>query len=198
MAEVIFRKQNQTIYSCFYLMKLKAFLLTLVTLSAALMAQANPADFTIQSVHSTNTFHLADAKGKFVAVHFLLKTECPYCVKHTVSYLELAKTDTNVVHIFLKPDTEAEIKHWAGRLPAEEAKDAPLYRDPEAKLAQAFNIPDGYAFHGQTVHYPALVILDPQGKEVFRYVGKSNADRYSTEKFTAKMGELTKKPAAMK
>lgn len=27
-------------------------------------------------------------------------------------------------------------------------------RDPKARLAKDFNIPDGYAFHGQTVHFP--------------------------------------------
>lgn len=27
-------------------------------------------------------------------------------------------------------------------------------RDPKARLAKDFDIPDGYAFHGQTVHFP--------------------------------------------
>jgi peroxiredoxin Q/BCP len=66
-----------------------------------------------------------------------------------------------------------------------------IYRDPDATLAKAYNIPDGYKFHGQTVHYPALVLLDGSGKEVFRYVGKSNADRLSYEKISAKLKELT-------
>jgi peroxiredoxin Q/BCP len=34
------------------------------------------------------------------------------------------------------------------------------------------------------------VLLDPRGKEVFRYVGKNNTDRFSYEKFTAKLTEL--------
>jgi peroxiredoxin Q/BCP len=66
-----------------------------------------------------------------------------------------------------------------------------IYRDPEAALAKAYNIPDGYKFHGQTVHFPALVLLNGEGKEVFRYVGKSNADRLGYEKFAAKLKELT-------
>ena len=28
-------------------------------------------------------------------------------------------------------------------------------RDPKARLAKDFDIPDGYALHGQTVHFPA-------------------------------------------
>ena len=27
-------------------------------------------------------------------------------------------------------------------------------RDPKARLAKDFNIPNDYAFHGQTVHFP--------------------------------------------
>jgi hypothetical protein len=34
--------------------------------------------------------------------------------------------------------------------------------------------------------------LDSQGKEVFRYVGKSNADRFTYDKLLAKLEELTK------
>jgi peroxiredoxin Q/BCP len=66
-----------------------------------------------------------------------------------------------------------------------------IYRDPDATLAKAYNIPDGYKFHGQTVYFPALVLLVGSGEEVFRYVGKSNADRLSYEKISAKLNELT-------
>lgn len=91
---------------------------------------------------------------------------------------------------FLKPGRRREIQAWAGKV---DAKSLPtIYRDADATLANQFGIPDGYAFHGQTVHYPALVILDPAGKEVFRYVGKSNADRFTFDKFSAKMTELTR------
>jgi peroxiredoxin Q/BCP len=34
------------------------------------------------------------------------------------------------------------------------------------------------------------VLLTPQGKELFRYVGKSNMDRYSFEQLTQKVKEL--------
>ncbi len=170
-------------------------LLTLLvtTLFAAVQpARANPDDFTVQSATSKTTFKLADAKGKFVALHFLLKTECPYCLRHTRDYFSRAATLPNVIHVFVKPDTEAEIKSWAAKLPADELARNPIYRDPDAKLAKAFSIPDGYKFHGQVVHYPATVLLNPAGKEVFRHVGKNNGDRMSFEKLAEKVGELTK------
>jgi peroxiredoxin Q/BCP len=170
--------------------KLKSFAALLVISLAVQVSQANPNDFTVRSATGTNIFKLSEAKGKFVALHILLKTECPYCIRHTHDYMKKSAEDSRVVHVFLKPDTDAEIKAWASKL-GEDSLKVTIYRDPDAALARAYNIPDGYQFHGQTVHFPALLLLDPNGKEVFRYVGKSNADRLDYEKFSAKLEELT-------
>ena len=158
------------------------------------ISRANPDDFTVRGVTSTNVFQLSAARGRFVALHFLLKTECPYCLRYTREYAQKSAGAAQVIHVFLKPDTEAEIKTWAAKLGGE-TLDVTVYRDPDAALAKAYQIPDGYKFHGQTVHYPALVLLDAKGREVFRYVGKSNADRLGYEKFAAKLKESTAVPA---
>ena len=175
-------------------MKPRLFFAFLVTtlFTAAQTTRANPDDFTVQSATSKTTFKLADARGKFVALHFLLKTECPYCLRHTRDYFTKAAMLPNVIHVFVKPDTEAEIKSWAAKLPADELAKNPIYRDPDAELAKAFSIPDGYKFHGQVVHYPATVLLNPAGKEVFRHVGKNNGDRLPFEKLAEKVGDLGK------
>jgi len=170
-------------------LKLKTVALIACALLSAQLGRANPEDFTLQSATDSKTFKLSDTKGKYVALHFLLKTECPFCLKHTRIYAQKSAGDSRVVHIFLKPDTDAEIKEWAGQLEGESAK-LTIYRDPNAQLAKAYDIPDGYKFHGQTVHYPALVLLDANGKEAFRYVGKNNTDRLAYEKFSAKLQEL--------
>ena len=166
-------------------------LATLLVLPLAIqVCRANPGDFTLRGATGTNVFKLSEVKGKYVALHFLLKTECPYCIRHTHDYVKKSANNSQVTHVFLKPDTDAEIKAWASKL-GEDSLKVTIYRDPDAALAKAYNIPDGYKFHGQTVHYPALVLLDASGKEVFRYVGKSNADRLDYEKFSAKLKELT-------
>jgi thioredoxin-dependent peroxiredoxin len=167
-------------------------LLAAVTLSTRIV-QANPADFTLKSATGTNTFTLSEAKGKFVALHFLLKTECPFCLKHTRTYTEKSAGDDRVIHVFIKPDTDEEIKAWAGDLGGQFSR-LTIYRDPDAKLAEQYGIPGGYQFHGQVTHYPSLVLLDGTGKEVFRYVGKNNTDRYPYVKFAALLQELTSKP----
>jgi peroxiredoxin Q/BCP len=170
-------------------MKNLCFLLLLVS---SLAAAANPEDFSVKSVTGKETFTLKEKKGQYVAVHFLLKTECPVCLRHTRDYLAKAATLPNVVQLFLKPDTDREIEAWAQKLAPEELGKHPIYRDANAKLAKAFAIPDGYAFHGQSVHFPATVLIGPDGKEVFRYVGKNNGDRLPFEKLAEKVAELSK------
>ena len=169
--------------------------LVLTLLASAFMARAgNPADFTVESALDGSKFQLSKQRGKVVVLHFLLKTECPFCLKHTHDYAALAATTPEVVHVFLKPDSVAEIKAWTAKLSTDDLKELPrIYRDPDAKLATQFGIPDGYYFHGQTVHFPALVVLDGQGKELFRYIGKNNSDRMKPRDFTVKLAEATSK-----
>ena len=150
----------------------------------------NPADFELISATDKSHFRLSESKGKFVALHFLLKTECPYCLRHTHEYYSNAGNLPDVLHIFIKPDTEQEIASWAKKIPEDELVKFPVYRDPEANLAKQFRIPDGYNFHNQVVHYPALILLGTDGKEVYRYIGKSNSDRFSFEKLVLKINEL--------
>ncbi|MFN0066460.1 MAG: hypothetical protein ACKVYV_02390, partial [Limisphaerales bacterium] len=64
---------------------------------------APPADFTVTAPADGPTFRLADARGKYVALHFLLKTECPVCLRHTAEHAKLAAAQPDVVHVFLKP-----------------------------------------------------------------------------------------------
>lgn len=151
----------------------------------------NPSDFKVKSVLDDSTFELSQHKGKIVVLHFLLKTECPICLRYTHDYAALAEKSPDVVHVFLKPDSEEDIKSWAEGLDEKGLHGLPkIYRDVDARIAAKFKIPDGYKFHGQTVHFPALIILDGDGKERFRYVGKSNADRFPVKDFEAKLIEL--------
>ena len=140
------------------------------------------------SVTDKSTFTLSKSKGKFVAIHFLLKTECPYCIRHTSEYFEKASSFSNVIQVFIKPDSEEEIKAWANKLKS--TNSLPIYQDAKPKLAEQFNIPNGYQFHGQVVHYPALVLLNEKGEEVFRYIGKNNSDRFSFDNLKMKIEEL--------
>ena len=172
------------------MMKLLKLILLFCFLNIGANAQ-NVNDFTLTSVTDKSTFTLSNSKGKFVAIHFLLKTECPYCIRHTSEYFEKARSLPNVIQVFIKPDSEEEIKAWANKLKS--TNSLPIYQDINAKLADQFNIPNGYQFHGQIVHYPALILLNEKGEEVFRYVGKNNSDRFSFDNLKLKIEELNKK-----
>jgi peroxiredoxin Q/BCP len=168
---------------------MKHLIAVLFVLTCTTIVRANPQDFTVTSPDG-KTFKLSDAKGKYVALHFLLKTECPFCLKHTHNYALHSPEVAGVVHVFLKPDSASEIQKWTKDIDPRGIELPTIYQDENAKLANDYDIKNGFKFHGQVVHYPALVLLDPAGKEVFRYTGKDNTDRYSFEQFTGKMGEL--------
>jgi peroxiredoxin Q/BCP len=166
-----------------------------LTIGPAIAADAPPVpakpvkEFTLFPV--AKPFRLADAKGKYVALHFLLKTECPYCLRYTHDYAARAAELPGVVNVFIKPDAVEATAKWMENLDKRDLDALPtIYRDEDAGLAKAFGVPDGYAFHGQRVHYPALILLDPAGIEVFRYVGTANTDRLPFDRFAAKIAEL--------
>src|SRR4051794_31828301 len=68
-----------------------------------------PSDFAVATADHTSTFTLSGARGKIVVLHFLLKTECPICLKHTRDYAEKASKLPDVIEVFLKPDAEAAV-----------------------------------------------------------------------------------------
>lgn len=149
-----------------------------------------PTQFSVQSPVDQSVFRLSDAQGQYVVLHFLLKTECPFCLRHTREYMRRAAELPQVRQVFLKPDTDQEILAWIQSAALEKGKIPPIYRDPDARLAEAYGIPGGYSFHGEKVHYPALILLNPEGREVFRYVGKDNSDRYGFDALAARIATL--------
>ncbi len=160
----------------------------LLALTQAIASADNPDEFRVESPIDGSTFSLSEHRGRILALHFLLKTECPYCQRYTQSYAAQAAKTKNVVHVFLKPDSADEIRAWTAKLDQKALNKLPaIFRDPDAGLAKQYQIPDGYQFHGQVVHFPAVVVLDEQGKELFRHVGKNNSDRLSYDDFRRKL-----------
>ncbi len=154
------------------------------------LAAASVADFELPSVSGAPSFKLSEHRGHYVALHFLLKTECPFCLGHVQEVARKASLLPNVIQVFIKPDSEEVIKDWMAKISPGLKDKVTLYRDADAALAQRFGIRDGYPFHGELVHYPALILIGPKGDEAFRYVGKSNSDRFSFAQLSAKLDEL--------
>ncbi|MEJ7594501.1 MAG: redoxin domain-containing protein [Planctomycetaceae bacterium] len=161
--------------------------------SGAKMAfNGRASDFVVESPTHGEKFTLSEQKGKLIAVHFLLKTECPFCLKLAHDYAQRVTSDSDVVHLFLKPDSADEIKVWSRNISKDRLNSPPaIYRDPDSSLAKVFGIPEDYWFHGQVMHHPALLLLDSSGRELFRYVGKNNTDRMWPDDFTAMLAMVT-------
>lgn len=158
----------------------------------ASVASAGPIDFTVTA--GGNSFQLAAARGKYVAVHFLPKSECPDCLLYVREYARRAPTVAGVRHVFLKPVTEEDILAW--RTPLErDGLDVAIYRDAEGALAKDFGLPEDYSFQGPTAQYPALVLLGPEGEELFRHVGIAEHVPLPFDRFAAKIAEFTQLPA---
>jgi len=154
-------------------------------------------DFTVTSVgdETPKTFRLSAHRGEYVVLHFLLETRCPICQRYTWEYHKASDELQNVTNVFLKPDAAEAIETWIKGVTGRPT----IYRDPEAALAKQLDIPHGYKFHGQVMHYPALVVIDPAGREVFRYVGESNRDRFDAAEFKKRFPQLVRgadEPAA--
>ena len=149
-----------------------------------------PKDFTLQSIDGTQTFQLSKDKSEFVALHFLLKTECSFCLRYTQDYIANAKKHPNVTHVFIKPDKPEESQKWFSKFKEDNSETLVVYHDPEAGLAARYGIPDGYRFHREVVHYPAFILLDKNREEVIRYIGKKTQDRFYYKKFEEKMGSM--------
>jgi peroxiredoxin Q/BCP len=184
------------------IMKLKFPCLPL-SLSVAFALAGNPpalsaapaADFTLPAADGGKPFVLAEHRGHYVALHFLLKTECPFCLGLVQEYGRKSALLPEVVQVFIKPDDEAALKDWVAKLPPNLMGKFALHRDPDAALARELGVPEGYLFHGESVHYPALVLVGPDGSEVFRHVGKNNTDRFKFDQLAAKLDELSPNPS---
>jgi peroxiredoxin Q/BCP len=170
-------------------MNLKTLLIsTSMAVALSVNAQDN-SNIELPSATNQSAFSLNEVKTDLVALHFLLKTECPYCLRHTADYAAKEADLPEVTQVFIKPDSEEEIRSWTEYLD-EDKGGLTIYRDAEATLAKRLEVPFGYKFHGQVVHFPALILLNKNGQEVFRYVGKSNADRLPFEVLVTKVEEL--------
>ncbi len=168
-----------------------------------IMPTSAPADETptgaaapdITLADGSRQFRLSDAAGKYVALHLLLPAECPYCVRQLAEYEMNAPAVAGVMHVFIKQGPTADFAAWRDKLTPQQVESTLVFPDPENSVARAFGVPDGYEFYGHNAHYPALIVLGPDQRELFRHVGRNNADRLPFSQFAAQMADATRDPA---
>jgi YHS domain-containing protein/peroxiredoxin len=134
-------------------------------------------------------FHLNDAAGHYLALHFLTRTDTPECTAFTRDYLQKAPTVAGVRHIFVKADDAAAVNAWAAQF-GDDAKT--VYVDPAGALAKDLSIPSGLAIGGTMSNYPATVVFGPDGKELFRHVGLAHDGHLAFAEFAKNLAEKSK------
>jgi peroxiredoxin Q/BCP len=123
-----------------------------------------PPDFSAVA-HDGTRIHLAELKGKPVALYFYPKDETPGCTKEACSFRDAWEqlSKKGVVLIGISGDTDASHKAFAEhhKLPFL------LISDPKGELAKAFGVPfnDGYAGRQSFV-----IGADGNVKKVYRKV----------------------------
>lgn len=69
-----------------------------ILMGVAVAHGQTPQNFTLEAVLDDSNasidskFELKNHKGKVVVLHFLLKTECPFCLRYTNQYALLSET----------------------------------------------------------------------------------------------------------
>jgi len=122
-------------------------------------------------------FKLTDHRGSWILVDFLLPGDREADRNH---YAEIEKNIDRLVYganlktIFFKPDSESETAEWWAALPSNRI---PVLLDPSGKLSRALKVPYGLKLDDQITLYPTAILLDPEGNEVWRKVGKTPEDR---------------------
>jgi peroxiredoxin/YHS domain-containing protein len=168
---------------------------------ATMLALASPSAFAQQpattahpltAITDHHTFSLADSKGKYLALHFLTKTDTPECTKFVQDFLRAAPTVAGVMHVFIKPDSEGEVKAWSAQFNDDAAS---IFLDPDGALAQDLNVPTGLSINGTTSTYPATIVFDMDGKELFRYEGKAHHDHLTFDDFKRQLEDRWRRPA---
>jgi peptidylprolyl isomerase len=135
-------------------------------------------------------FQLSDHKGSWVLLDFLLAEPNPADAEHyrvlSASAEQLAASREVVIALFSAAPRERTVGWWSER----ENPNLPIYQDPEAKLSQALKIPAGLELaEGKTGHYPATMLVGPDGLVYWTRIAKDAQDRASLEEILAVLAD---------
>lgn len=143
-------------------------------LGAASGIAAAPKDFVLPSVPEGEDFRLESARGRVVALHFLVQGDQQPSANFVRTLVARMRDMAGVEHVFIRDESLRRVEVWRQGLMAEPPV---VHRDEGGALAQAYGVPEGLRTGTVTVRYPATILLGFDGLERFRYVGEG-ADDY--------------------
>lgn len=148
--------------------------------AAAAPASAASA-ITLRALEGRNTLNLKEARGRYVAVHYLP------AVNGAAPEQAAAVRDMEAGGLGLAGLEQAYVTPSDGAWTAElgEARSA-LFLDADGALGRELKL---------DTTIPATVVFDEEGRELFRWVGTSGQDHQAFASFSARFTKLTEAPA---
>jgi len=152
---------------------------------AAGAAAAAPAQTNFTITDGARTFSLSAARGRFAALHFLSTSGGTAARRIVQEYARRAPEVAGVSHVFLLEGTADEARAFVDSLAADKRIAAPFH-DAEARVAQSFRVGGEGA---------VLVLIGPDGQEVYRHVAKSAEECLAFDDFAAEIARRSANPA---
>ncbi len=137
---------------------------------------ASPAtDFTLGT--EGHVFRSADARGKFLAIHFLSANQPD--VSPLTDYASGERTLAGFAQVFVTSGSPEQLAAVISAAPKELAEK--IYRDPDEHLSAQFRLPPRSARAAEAIE--ATIVLDPDGNEILRRTAKDGSHQFSFSQF---------------
>jgi peroxiredoxin/YHS domain-containing protein len=155
---------------------------------AIAMAVTAPADFEFRA--GDDSFRLSEARGKFVAIHFLPAVDCTECLEYVNASMRLQDESAGLVQVFVIPAADESV--LAFRTTVERGGATPrVYADTDGKIAAEFGIQN---LENTSQRVPATIVIGPDGTESFRYAGAHGTDLLPVVKLYSQVDRLSTNP----
>ena len=135
-------------------------------------------------------FDSASARGRVLVVHVLSGRVSQANAAYLKDLAKAASTVAGVTHVIVQNASEADFRATVATAP--ESLVHSMYRDSSGAAEQLLHLEGTIDADGASVAAPAVLVLDPAGKELYRRIGKKDTDRDSATALAKKIGELTR------
>lgn len=156
----------------------------------ARIAGGDPTHPAVTAVADDRSLSIDDLKGSYLALHFVGATTSPAGAKFVRDTISNAPSVAGVMHLFISAEPAAQVKAWAEQF-GDSAK--MVFVDKDGGLAADLGLKAGSS--AGVTGEPATIVLDPEGKELFRSVGAGLDDYLSFDRFARQMADRSR-PAA--
>lgn len=156
--------------------------------SAAIFSIASPVysqqpstPHSIVAASDGHAFSIKDARGRYLALHFLSDADSTECASFIRDYLAAASELAGVQHLFIRTTASSDAKMWASQF----GDGTAMFLDSDGALARDLNVSSPFA----------TVLLNTDGTELFRHAGKTHSDHMAWSAFLTRAEVARRRPS---